>query len=111
MLEEAFAGRDAEAWEAELRRRGVPCSRVRTVADLARDPHLDELGLIESMSRPGRADLRVVGMPITLDGHRSPVRSSPPTPGAHTDGVPAELGYGPHEIARLRRAGAAGRAE
>ena len=51
---------------------------------------------------PLRPDFRTLANPIRLDGQRLEGRSGPAL-GADTDAILGELGYGPEDLARLRR--------
>ncbi|GGH47031.1 CaiB/BaiF CoA transferase family protein [Microbacterium album] len=83
VLAPRFAADDAESWERRLRARSVPCSVVRTVADLAADPQLEALGLLRPLPHPAVPDLRVVDMPMAIDGVRGRAASAPPLLGEH----------------------------
>ncbi|GAA3666422.1 CaiB/BaiF CoA transferase family protein [Microbacterium marinilacus] len=83
LLAPRFAADDAAGWERRLRARSVPCSAVRSVADLAVDPQLDALGLLRDLPHPAVPDLRVVDMPMSIDGVRGRGMTPPPTLGQH----------------------------
>jgi formyl-CoA transferase/CoA:oxalate CoA-transferase len=104
-LRRRFATRPAAEWERILTERSVPCSLVRTVADVVADEHTAELGLLAPFPHPGAPDLRLVDIPISADGARSAHQGPPPMLGQHTDEVLAELGFTAVEIGRLRRDG------
>ena len=106
ILRPRFATRSAAEWEKVLGDSSVPCSRVRTVADVVADEQTVELGLLTSFPHPGVPDLRLVDMPISADGARAAHRLPPPLLGQHTDEVLAELGCTPAEVAALRDSGA-----
>ena len=97
--------RPAVEWETVLRAHAVPCSRVRGIDDLVDDPQLAALGLLEPCPHPEIDDLRIVGVPVSVDGRRGVSRSGPPALGAHTDEVLAELGRTPAEVEALRARG------
>lgn len=105
-LRTRFATRSAIEWEKILLDHQVPCSRVRTVADVVADDHTAELGLLTDFDHPRAAGLRLVDMPVSADGHRAGHRLAPPLLGQHTDEVLAELGYSPAEVSALRASGA-----
>lgn len=92
LLLEALSQRTAEEWEQALTARGVPCSRVRNVSELVTDPQLEAIGLLENHPHPDIPDLRLVGLPISVDGLRGAKTHAPPRLGEHTDEVLAELG-------------------
>ena len=97
--------RVAADWEVVLRAASVPCSRVRDVAELAGDEQLAALGLLESCPHPTIDDLRLVGVPVSVDGVRGASRLAPPTLGEHTDAILAELGRTSSDVTRLRSLG------
>ena len=106
LLRPRFLTRSAVEWEKVLADANVPCSRVRTVADVVDDEHTAELGLLTGFPHPAVPDLRLVDMPVSADGARAAHRLPPPLLGEHTDAVLAELGYTAGEVAALRRSGA-----
>jgi crotonobetainyl-CoA:carnitine CoA-transferase CaiB-like acyl-CoA transferase len=105
MLEERLATRPAAEWEALLLAASVPCSRIRSVADVVDDEQTAALGLLTDVPHPLIPDLRLVGMPVSAGGERGAARRPPPLLGQHTDDVLAELGYSPSEVAALRDRG------
>ncbi|HET6810979.1 MAG TPA: CoA transferase [Acidimicrobiales bacterium] len=106
LLRPRFLTRAAVEWEKVLADANVPCSRVRTVADVVHDEHTAELGLLTAFPHPAVPDLRLVDMPVSADGTRAAHRLPPPLLGEHTDTVLAELGYDGDEVAALRHSGA-----
>lgn len=84
----------------------VPCSIVKTVREVARDPHLEARGFWVDVDHPRRGRTRVPISPIRLHtGGPSEIRAPAPTLGQHTDAVLAELlGLGPDERAALAAA-------
>ena len=94
--------RKAVEWETALRAYAVPCSRVRGVDELADDEQLEALGLLEPCPHPLIDDLRLVGVPVSVDGMRGRSRLAPPASGEHTDAVLTELGHSAEQIAGLR---------
>lgn len=61
-----------------LRRAGVPAAPVQDVAEVVADPQVAALGLIQSLPHPDIPDLRLVALPVSLDGERLLHRSAPP---------------------------------
>lgn len=95
-------------WQHIFRDNGIPCSPVRTVADLAADPQLDALSLLVNLAHPDVPDLRLVDTPITMDEARATHRYPPPRLGEHGSEVLAEMGYSEAAIAALRERGVLG---
>jgi crotonobetainyl-CoA:carnitine CoA-transferase CaiB-like acyl-CoA transferase len=98
LLEDRFMRKPAAEWETHLGVETIPCSRVRSVADLANDPQLSALGMLVDMPHPDIPDLRVVDIPLTIDGERATHRLPPPRLGEQTSAVLEELGVSSDEI-------------
>ena len=85
----AFRARTAAAWLAVLEGAGVPCSPIRTMADVFASP--EGAALVERIDDPVRGPLRLVADPIHFDGVVPRTRTSPPVLGEHDDDVRREL--------------------
>jgi crotonobetainyl-CoA:carnitine CoA-transferase CaiB-like acyl-CoA transferase len=114
------SGRDrrralVEAWCAErttdevcrtLVEAGIPSGPVRTIPEVAKDPHLWEREMLVKQEDAVAGEMYVPGATIKLS--QTPARVGPvPTPGQHTDEVLGRvLGYERETLDALRRAGA-----
>lgn len=107
-LQPRFLERRAEEWEATLRECGIPCSRVRSVAELSTDTHLEALRMFVDFDHPDVPNLRLVDTPLSLDGERATHRLAPPLLGQHTDDVLLEHGLDQPTIDAMRTAGVIG---
>ena len=105
LVEEQLRTRTAAEWEALLTAEGLPCSRVRSIADLVDDPQLEALGLLAPLPHPRVPELRLVDMPVSCDGARARQALPPPLLGEHTDEILSGIGYDAAGIAGLRRRG------
>lgn len=85
-----FAAEDVDFWLKELSARGVPCGPVNTYADILADPHVQELGLVQSLPLPHGGSTKTVRFPATLTGVKLPPVGPAPALGADTDTVFAE---------------------
>ncbi len=101
VLEQRFGEKSAAEWEALLGAESIPCSRVRSVADLVHDPQLEALAMLVDLPHPDIPDLRVVDIPLTVDGQRTTHRHPPPRLGQQTTAILEELGVPAEEIDRL----------
>ena len=91
---------------AVLTEAGVPAGPVRTIPEVATDPHLWEREMLVKMDDAVAGEMYVPGATIKLS--KTPARVGPvPTPGQHTDEVLGRLlGYDAGRLDALRRAGA-----
>jgi crotonobetainyl-CoA:carnitine CoA-transferase CaiB-like acyl-CoA transferase len=102
-LEERFREKGAAEWEVILGAETIPCSRVRSVADLVADPQLDALDMLVDLPHPDIPNLRVVDIPLKLNGERAVHRLPPPLLGEQTTAILEELGVPQEEIETLVR--------
>ena len=105
LLEGRFKMRTAAEWEVLLGTETIPCSRILSVADLVDDPQLEALEMLVDMPHPDIPDLRVVDIPLTLNGKRVIHRLPPPRLGEQTTEILEELGVPLDEVAILVRDG------
>jgi crotonobetainyl-CoA:carnitine CoA-transferase CaiB-like acyl-CoA transferase len=105
ILQQRFLEKNAAVWEELLREGSIPCSPVRSIADLVHDEQTRALEIIESLPHPDIPDLRLIGMPLSLDGSRGQLRCPPPKLGEHTREVLIELGMTDQEVAELEDSG------
>ncbi len=102
-----------EAWCAErsveticnaLMQAGVPVAPVRTIPEVAKDPHLWEREMLVKMEDPVAGEMYLPG--VTVKMSRTPGQIGPvPTPGQHTDEVLGRLlGYKADMLTDLRAA-------
>ena len=98
----------ADAWEAELNALGVPAARVRTVEQAMQETQFGARDFFHRFD----ADESGVGQPVSVpvapfrfmhDGPR--VQTPPQAPGADSDAILRELGYGEDAIRSFRRQG------
>jgi crotonobetainyl-CoA:carnitine CoA-transferase CaiB-like acyl-CoA transferase len=70
---------------------GVPCGRVRTVAEAVQDPQVDARQMLLGFPDPELAGFRVLGNPIKLSGEEPRRARRPPRLGEHTQEILDEL--------------------
>ena len=83
----------AKDWLERLEKIGVPGAPIHDLQQAADQPQTQALGIFQDI--PG-ADLRVVGLPVSFDGARPPVRSRAPELGQHNEAFglpPAPLSH------------------
>lgn len=104
-IEAWCAERTVEEITAALLEAGVPCGPVRSIPEVARDPHLWQREMLVKMDDPVAGEMYLPGATIKMS--KTPARIGPvPTPGQHTDEVLGGLlGYDSARLTSLRQAG------
>ena len=103
LIAEALKRDATAAWIAKLRRVGVPCGPINSVAEALEDPHTLAREMVRTIQHPAAGELRTVGIPFRLSETPAAIRRPPPTLGEHTDEVlREELGLTAERIATLR---------
>ena len=89
---------------AALHAAGIPAAPVRTIPEVAKDPHLWEREMLVKMEDAVAGEMFVPGATIKMS--KTPGRVGPvPTPGQHTDEVLRDLlGYDAAMLEKLREA-------
>ena len=81
LLQERFSSQTAATWLTKLEAASVPCSPIRTMADVFSSP--EGAALVEDVPDAVRGMLRLVANPIRFDGVAPPTRTPPPLLGEH----------------------------
>jgi crotonobetainyl-CoA:carnitine CoA-transferase CaiB-like acyl-CoA transferase len=97
--------RSVGAWLEALEAAGIPCGRVRSVAEALDGPQPAARGLLIDLLHPTLGSRRFVGNPIHLSGAERASRRPPPLLGQHTVEVLHEVGLGDAEIESLKNGG------
>jgi crotonobetainyl-CoA:carnitine CoA-transferase CaiB-like acyl-CoA transferase len=75
------ATRSKGEWIDILEAAGVPCAPVNTLREMLAEPQTGAVGMLQQV--PG-LELRLMGLPIKLDGARPPISRRAPQLGEHT---------------------------
>ena len=101
-----FRSQSVQHWLGLLRKAGIPCGQVRTVAQALEDPQLQARDMILDLDHPKAGRVRVTGTPIKLSEVESIKATAPPTHGQHNRKVFCDLlGLPAAELESLRSEG------
>jgi crotonobetainyl-CoA:carnitine CoA-transferase CaiB-like acyl-CoA transferase len=94
---EGLAKKTTAEWLVLLREREVPAMPVNGVADLFDDPHLREVGLIETQQHHSEGEVLALRPATRFSDGEAPMRDAP-LQGEDGRAILAELGYSEAEI-------------
>ena len=106
IIEALTEKRAVAEWMELLGAAGVPCGRIRNVAEVCTNPQLTERGKVVERPHATAGAVKMIGQPIELDDTPARIRSAPPLLGEHTDDVLRETRYTDDEIRAFRERGA-----
>ncbi|HET8563546.1 MAG TPA: CoA transferase [Candidatus Binatia bacterium] len=106
-IETALAAKPAREWAKLLNRHGVPAGEVLSVPEVLEHPQVIERGLITRFQvAPGvDREIAVVRSGFRLASGDPGPATPPPSLGADTESILAELGYDRGAVAKLRKDG------
>jgi crotonobetainyl-CoA:carnitine CoA-transferase CaiB-like acyl-CoA transferase len=79
-IQAIIAGESSAHWVARLEAAGVPCAPIQDLTAVIAESQTNALGMVNAV--PG-ADLNLVGLPLSFDGERPPMRRRAPSLGEH----------------------------
>ena len=106
IIEALTEERTVAEWMELLGAAGVPCGRIRNVAEVCTNPQLTERGKVVEQPHATAGAVKTIGQPIELDDTPARIRTAPPLLGEHTDDVLRETRYTDDEIRAFRERGA-----
>ena len=106
IIEALTAARTVREWMDLLGAAGVPCGRIRNVAEVCTNPQLVERGKVVERPHPTAGAVRMIGQPIELSDTPARIETAPPLLGEQTDAVLREAGYTETQILAFRANGA-----
>ena len=105
IIVELTASRTVAEWMDLLGAAGVPCGRIRSVAEVCTNPQLTTRGRVVDHPHPTAGQVRMIGQPIELSDTPGRIHFAPPLLGQHTDEVLCAAGYTDEEIRAFRADG------
>lgn len=107
VIASALPERDTASWLEALSRLDIPCSRVNSLEDLLRDPHLDDVEFFQVGKHYPPEIKRMLPQPVVFEGVASQEDRPPPRLGADTRAVLAKCGYSSGAIEQMIAQGVA----
>lgn len=83
LLEERFVTASAAEWIAEMDRRGVPSSPINNFQQVLSEPHVEAMGLVQSIELANGAATQTVKYPVSISGWPASITRRPPRLGEH----------------------------
>lgn len=96
LIEPLIERRTTAEWVAALDAAGVPCAPVQNVQQMLGHEQTRALGLLQDMPRGA---MRLLGPPLSFDGHRPEPRLAPPALGEHTGSALGPEAHAPRPAA------------
>lgn len=87
-LEALFRQRSTEDWILALEDAGVPCGPIQDFAQVMAQPQTEAIGIFQTIPE---VELNVVGLPLSFNGERPPMRGRAPGLGEHTQEICKDL--------------------
>lgn len=79
-IERLFRERPSAEWIERLEAVGVPCAPINDLHQITAEPQFEALGMLQKMPEN---DVDIIGLPVSFDGKRPPVRRRAPRIGEH----------------------------
>jgi crotonobetainyl-CoA:carnitine CoA-transferase CaiB-like acyl-CoA transferase len=89
MAQEIVAQRPRAHWIERLDAVGVPCAPINDLRQVEALPQTAALGIMQPAPE---VEIPFVGLPLSFDGQRPPIRRRAPKLGEHNDEVKASTG-------------------
>lgn len=105
-IERRTRSADVSTLIRQLREAGAPCAELQDVRQVSSHPQVVASGIVQLLPLSDAQALKVVGMPITLDGRRPITAKAAPQLGQDTEAVLLGAGVDPQIIRNLSAQGA-----
>ncbi len=77
-ISEMTKQRDSTYWIALLEAHGIPVAPVLNVEEVVQDPQFAACGIVQHVEHPRIKEFRSIGLPISINDERPPLRKIPP---------------------------------
>jgi crotonobetainyl-CoA:carnitine CoA-transferase CaiB-like acyl-CoA transferase len=73
-------------WLAAFAASGIPCTAINSLPEMLAEPQIEATGMFQTVPNLTR-NVRLIALPLQLDGKRPPIRNRAPNKGEHTKEV------------------------
>ena len=101
IVEGALAHRTVLEWVELLEAAAIPAAPTRSLEDVALDPYLNGIGVVEAVEHASEGSLRRVRQPISFAAWSRPDLGDAPALGEHTGEILRQVGVTDADIAEL----------
>jgi CoA:oxalate CoA-transferase len=105
LLEEKLKEHDTAYWIEILNKNGVPAGEILNLEEALTQPQIRHRKTIVNVETPDIGDVPLFNLTAQFEKTPASIDAPPPSLGAHTKQVLAELGYSPEQIDTLRQKG------
>jgi len=106
LIAEAMATRTTTEWLESLQRADIPATPLHTLESLLSDPHLEAVGLLQTVEHPTEGTVRQPGHPARWSESPPATTRHAPRLGEHSVEILQEAGVSADHIAHLLQTGA-----
>ena len=104
IVETALAAEDAKTWERRLNDAGAPCASIWKIEEIIDHPQIAARNVMQTVDSP-YGPVRLMGSGFQMAHGGGTLDTIAPEPGADTDAVLTEIGYGEAAIAAFKADG------
>ena len=91
LIQEHIKTRTRAEWIGDLDAAGIPSGPINDVAEALASPQTEGRGMVTEIGHPLAGMIKMLGLPILMEGTPASIRRPPPTLGEHTDEILTEL--------------------
>ena len=103
ILNSRLREKNQKEWVDSLNEQGIPTGPIYKLSQVFEDPQVRHLEMLTKITHPTMGEIKMTGLPITLEKNKGCIRLAPPLLGQHTEEALIRIGYSTGEIEALRK--------